>query len=104
MPLPVRHSIDTNYKKGGSLGVIEQLDLTTSYPQTVAVLDGLGNQITDFTGLSTLPTVGNNPSYTITRNVSGYITSIAQVIGVTTYTKTITRDGSNYITGISVWV
>ena len=54
MPLPTRHSIDTNFKKGGSLGVIEQLDLTTSLPQTVAILDGSGNQISAF-GLITVP-------------------------------------------------
>ena len=50
MPLPTRHSIDTNFKPGGSLGVIEQLDLTTSYPQTVAIVDGSGTQITSFGG------------------------------------------------------
>jgi len=44
-----------------------------------------------------------NPSYVLTRNGSGYITSIAMAVGIITYTKTITRDGSNYITNISVW-
>jgi hypothetical protein len=52
---------------------------------------------------ATLPTSGLNASYVLTRNGSGYITSIAQTIGATTYTKTITRDGSNYITNIGVW-
>ena len=50
------------------------------------------------------PTAQTNPSYVLTRNGSGYITSIAQTIGATTYTKTITRDVNNYITDISVWV
>jgi len=50
MPIGTRHTIDPNFKQGGSLGVIEQLDLTTSYPQTVAILDGSGNQITSFAG------------------------------------------------------
>lgn len=45
-----------------------------------------------------------NPSYVLTRNASGFITSIAQTIGATTYTKTITRDVNNLITDISVWV
>lgn len=45
----------------------------------------------------------NNPSFTLTRNVSNYITSIAQLIGSTTYTKTFTRDGNNYISAISAW-
>jgi len=49
MPIGTRHAIDPNFKPGGSLGVIEQLDLTTSYPQTVAIVDGSGNQITSFT-------------------------------------------------------
>jgi hypothetical protein len=50
MALQTRHRIDPNFKQGGGLGVIEQLDLTTSYPQTVAILDGSGNQITSFGG------------------------------------------------------
>lgn len=46
----IAHTIDTNFKKGGSIGVIEQLDLITKWPQTVAILDGSGNQITTFGG------------------------------------------------------
>lgn len=41
---------DGNFVPGGSLGIIEQLDLTTKFPQTVAILDGDGNQITSFGG------------------------------------------------------
>lgn len=41
---------DGNFVPGGSVGVIEQLDLTTKHPQTVAILDGSGNQITTFGG------------------------------------------------------
>jgi hypothetical protein len=47
--------------------------------------------------------IQGNASFVLTRNGSGYITSIAMTIGSATYTKTITRDGSNYITNISVW-
>jgi len=49
------------------------------------------------------PTGQTNGSYTLTRNASGYITTIEKVISGTTYTKTLTRDGDNYITDISVW-
>lgn len=41
---------DGNFVPGGSIGIIEQLDLTTRFPQTVAILDGSGNQITSFGG------------------------------------------------------
>ena len=45
-----------------------------------------------------------NPSFVLTRNGSGYITSVVMTINETTYTKTITRNVNNYITDISVWV
>ena len=53
----------------------------------------------------TIPTdeTKSNASYVLTRNDSGYITSIACLIGATTYTKTITRDINNYIDTISNW-
>lgn len=41
---------DGNFVPGGSITVIEQLDLTTKFPQTVAILDGSGNQVTSFGG------------------------------------------------------
>lgn len=41
---------DGNFVPGGDIGVIQQLDLTTKWPQTVAILDGSGNQITSFGG------------------------------------------------------
>jgi len=44
------HTIDPNFKQGGTIGPIEQLDLTTTNPQTVAVVDGTGAQITSFGG------------------------------------------------------
>lgn len=44
------HTIDPNFKQGGTIGPIEQLDLTTSNPQTVAIVDGTGDQITSFGG------------------------------------------------------
>lgn len=51
----------------------------------------------------TLPTSGLNPSYKIYKNAAKYTVKIEEIIGSTTYTKTITRDGDNYITNISVW-
>lgn len=44
------HTIDPNFKQGGTVGPIEQLNLTTSNPQTVAIVDGAGSQITSFGG------------------------------------------------------
>lgn len=81
MPLPTRHTIDPNFKQGGSLGVIEQLDLTTSYPQTVAVVDEFGNQITDFG--RTEATSFNGGVVTVgTTAVELTFTGVTQCIGI----------------------
>lgn len=63
-----------------------------------------GTQVTKIKETAPTDSTKVNGSYVLTRNGSGYITSIAQTIGTTTYTKTITRDVNNYITGISTWV
>ena len=44
------HTIDQNRKQGGTINAIEQLDLTTKFPQTVAVLNSSGVQVDDFGG------------------------------------------------------
>lgn len=67
-------------------------------------VDSNGNQIIKTEESTPTDPTRINGSFVFTRNASNYITSIAQTIDGTTYTKTITRDGSNYITGISVWV
>lgn len=79
----------------------------TANPETGLAKDSTltdSSQITKVKETAPTDTSKTNPSYVLTRNVGGYITSIAQTIGATTYTKTITRDVNNYITNISVWV
>lgn len=41
---------DGNFVPGGDIGEIQQLNLTTKWPQTVAILDASGNQVTSFGG------------------------------------------------------
>lgn len=41
---------DPNFVPGGTIGVIEQLDLIDARPITVAIVDGAGDQITSFGG------------------------------------------------------
>lgn len=83
----------------------EQTVLNTSFDEDYNVLAFellTHNPVSDT--LERVSDIQGNGSYVLTRNASGYITTIAQTIGATTYTKTITRDVNNYITDISVWV
>ena len=52
-----------------------------------------------------LPTEGNNGSYTVTEVLVGTVTTttIEKVIGVTTYTKTVVEDTSTGVTTVSSW-
>ena len=49
------------------------------------------------------PTIGNNPSISLTYDVNNQVTNIAMTIGATTYNKTLTWVGG-VCTAISAWV
>lgn len=51
------------------------------------------------------PTAQTNPSATITESTIGTVTTtvIQQVIGGTTYTKTVSEDSATGVTTVSVW-
>lgn len=95
MPIGTRHTIDPNFKQGGSLGVIEQLDLTTSYPQTVAIVDASGNQITSF-GELTITGIGHGTKVVTTAGTDVVLAAS------TTCKRVVIQSQTDNTTGISV--
>lgn len=86
---------DENFVPGGSVGTIEQIDLTTRRPQTVAVIDSSGNHLdsllqpTTTNGYSTMNATSSDGASALTNSAQVIKASAGKVYGYYIYNPNV---------------